>query len=655
MPQQVANTKEKVLFYNQLDTVLGAVRRHDMCLLLGDFNARVGSDRRAFPEVLGPHGVGEANDNGQRLLSTCNTHGMCIGGTLFQHKFIHKYTWTSNTPSKVRAQLDHIIINKRWKRSLQDCRTFRGADISSDHELLIGVVKMKLARPKHGGQSRRFAIYKLNDPLIKATFEKEVTEELSGDREVRGVEEDWQSISDGLIRAAECTLGPHKTKRKDWISTTTEELVEQRRKVKIKRDLVGMRQSSEEYRALDKKVKKSVCKDKQQWFDECAEELEGTAKQNNHRKMYQLVKKMAGKRTPQPIVHRPSLWKILHEYCVPEKIINIIRNAYKGCEARVRVGGELTDWFCIETGVRQGCVWSPILFGVLIDWLLRKACDGYGIQLEKSIRTLRGFREGWKLPDLDFADDVALITSGDQKATEALSRLRRAGEEVGLVVSTEKTKVMPVGQTEINVEDEGHPINKVETFCYLGSNVTVENTIDEEINIRIGRAASAFQNLRNTWKAKIRLSTKLRIYNAVVLTTLLYGAETWAMTKQLEQRIDAFDTRCLRSILNVRWWHHIRNTEVRERTQQPYASLIVKKNRLQWFGHVKRMDPQRLPYKLYFWDPSSIGSKRRQGRQRQRWIDTCSRDLRSIGLTLQEGVNIAKNREEWKFTLSALM
>ncbi|KAL6461517.1 hypothetical protein MHYP_G00296610 [Metynnis hypsauchen] len=67
------------------------------------------------------------------------------------------------------------------------------------------------------------------------------------------------------------------------------------------------------------------------------------------------------------------------------------------------------------------------------------------------------------------------------------------------------------------------------------------------------------------------------------------------------------------------------------------------------------MDPQRLPYKLYFWDPSSIGGKRRQGRQRQRWIDTCSRDLSSIDLTLQEGVNIAKNREEWKFTLSALI
>ena len=51
-------------------------------------------------------------------------------------------------------------------------------------------------------------------------------------------------------------------------------------------------------------------------------------------------------------VHRPSLWKILHEYCIPEKIVNIIRGTYSNCQARVRVGGEVTDWFCIETGVR---------------------------------------------------------------------------------------------------------------------------------------------------------------------------------------------------------------------------------------------------------------------------------------------------------------
>ena len=638
-------------------------------------------------------------------------------------------------------------------------------------------------------------------------------------------------------------------------------LIEQRRKAKTRRDSVGTRQSSEEYRTLDKLVKRSAQKDKQQWFDNCAEELERAAKRSNYRKVYQLVKKMAGKRTPQPMavkdkggnilteneevmhrwqehfqellnrpepmrryhanqqewgdldidtslpseeevgrairslksnkaagvdrvnsemlkaggetvhrrlhalivkiwreevipedwrkselvvlykkgdtrecknyrgisllsvagkafawiilnrmrtaadsrlrenqagfrggrgcidqifslkilmekcleynipgvvtfvdfkaafdsVHRPSLWKILREYCIPEKVVNIIKNTYSGCQARVRVGGEVTDWFCIETGVRQGCVWSPLLFGILIDWVLRKACNGHGIQLEKRHRTLRGIQEGWRLPDLDFADDVALLTSGEQQATEALARLKRAGEEVGLVVSTEKTKAMPVGQTDANVIDDGRPIDQVRKFCYLGSNVTPTNSVQEEINIRVGRAASAFQHLRNTWRAKIKVTTKLRIYNAVVITTLLYGAETWATTRQQEQRIDAFDTRCLRSILNIRWWHRTRNADVRERTQQPYASLIMKRNRLRWFGHVQRMDPHRIPHKVYNWDPAVIGGRRRQGRQRQRWIDSCSRDLGAAGMTLKEGESLARERGEWRLALTALM
>ena len=354
-------------------------------------------------------------------------------------------------------------------------------------------------------------------------------------------------------------------------------------------------------------------------------------------------------------VHRPSLWKILREYYIPEKIVNIIRGTYSNCQARVRVGGEVTDWFCIETGVRQGCVWSPLLFGILIDWILKKACNGYGLQLERRIHTLRGTKEGWKLPDFDFADDAALLTSEERQATEALVRLKRAGEEVGLVVSPEKTKVMAVGTTPANVSDDGRPIDQVEKFCYLGSTMTPTNSVEEEINIRIGRAASAFQNLRHTWRAKIKISTKVKIYNAVVITTLLYGAETWAITKQQEQRIDAFDSRCLCSILNIRWWHHTRNTTVRERAQQPYASLIMKKSKMRWFGHVQRMSPERLPLRLYKWDPTVIGGKRKQGRQRQRWTDSCSRDLSSMGMTLLEGENVAKDRGEWRLSVAALM
>ena len=100
---------------------------------------------------------------------------------------------------------------------MQDCRTYRGADISSDHELLVGTIKMKLARPKPGGKSRRFAVYKLNNPSIREAYREEVARNLCTER--AGIEEDWQNIRDGLVQAAETTLGPPKTKRKEWISS----------------------------------------------------------------------------------------------------------------------------------------------------------------------------------------------------------------------------------------------------------------------------------------------------------------------------------------------------------------------------------------------------------------------------------------------------
>nr|XP_006811300.1 PREDICTED: uncharacterized protein LOC102806759 [Saccoglossus kowalevskii] len=74
-------------------------------------------------------------------------------------------------------------------------------------------------------------------------------------------------------------------------------------------------------------------------------------------------------------VHRPSMWHILQEYGVPHTYIRLIQCVYRECQASVIVYGQQTDWFKIETRVRHECVWSALLFGVLIDFVLRKPCD----------------------------------------------------------------------------------------------------------------------------------------------------------------------------------------------------------------------------------------------------------------------------------------
>ena len=141
---------------------------------------------------------------------------------------------------------------------------------------------------------------------------------------------------------------------------------------------------------------------------------------------------------------------------------------------------------------------------------------------------------------------------------------------------------------------------------------------------------------------RVSLKTKLRIYNAVVIPTLLYGSGTWAITQTEEKKQDVFDNRCLRRIAGVMWFHHVRNTEESKNWPSP-ASPLLKNRRLRWFGHVCRMGPERLPKSLLSWIPES--GKCQWGRWRTRWKDNIKRDAEYAGVE-QEPEVVATDRTQ---------
>ena len=138
--------RKKINFINPFEDVLQSARAHDLQVVIGDFYAGVGNVRNYFELFLGPHAVpGPTNDNGQRLLDTCASNNLVIGQSLFPHRLIHKYTWTSSAGTCPRAQLDHVLINRWWRRSLLDCPSHRGADIGSDHKPVVAKLRLKIA------------------------------------------------------------------------------------------------------------------------------------------------------------------------------------------------------------------------------------------------------------------------------------------------------------------------------------------------------------------------------------------------------------------------------------------------------------------------------------------------------------------------------
>ena len=163
-------------------------------------------------------------------------------------------------------------------------------------------------------------------------------------------------------------------------------------------------------------------------------------------------------------IHRPSLWNIMPTYGIPPKVITAIEQIYADC---IRTEDGYSSWFEVVTGVRQGCLLSPILFALAIDWVLKKATKDQGIQ----------WLEGQKLSDLDFADNIAALAETTRDLQPLVSEIGTSAASIGLNISAKKTKNMLAGthppptsvyidQKEVEVVDiiSGAPLTATETW-----------------------------------------------------------------------------------------------------------------------------------------------------------------------------------------------
>jgi len=189
-----------------------------------------------------------------------------------------------------------------------------------------------------------------------------------------------------------------------------------------------------------------------------------------------------------------------------------------------------------------------------------------------------------------------------------------------------------------------------DSFVYLGSTVTNNGDLKPEIERRCALSSNVMQTLRKPlWRQQsISRTTKMRIYNAAVLSVLLYGAETWPLTETLSSRLDGFDSRALRSILGIHWRDLVSNETVRVLAGQPPASCLAARRRVRWYGHVLRTPPHHPSRAILDFDPGSFVWKRPRAAPRTRWIDVVGRDLDQLGLDPAAIEPLAQDRDEWR-------
>ena len=855
-PTNDADEELKDDWYEQLQRAVSQVPKHDLLMIIGDLNAKVGSQNTNWERSMGKHGCGTMNDNGERLVDFCLDNNFVIGGTIFPHKEIHKLTWIS-PDGRTANQIDHIMINSKWRRSLLDVKVRRGADVGSDHHLLTAKIKLKLRKiptevkgRKHLNIGELKRAEKKNDFILEIRNRFDALLEVSNDE----VERSWANIKAVYNEAAEKTLGFKKKSDKKWLTPKTWDEIETRRKLKEKLLSAKTRSTKEQaiqtYRDQNRKVKRSARADKRAYIEELATQAEQAARRGDSSTVYKITKQLCGCNTrqappvkdedgniiasekaqaerwvdhfrdvlnrPQPespanpppadedlnievntpneeevrtaiqalkcgkapgidaihaellkadietstkvltnlfkniwekdtipgdwskglivripkkgdlsrcdnwrgitllstpskvfcsillkrieneldnklreeqagfrkgrgctdqifalrniieqclewntplfinfvdfrkafdSVYRDSLWKILRHYGIPQKIVTIISKFYDHFECNVILNGTFSDSFLVKSGVRQGCILSPILFLVTIDWIMRSTISDQP----------RGIK--WtqvsQLEDLDFADDLALLSSRQQDLQVKTDRLRSFAQSTGLHISATKSNVMCInttGRTQIKIQSQ--PLEEVTDFTYLGSVMSNEDSIVKDIRSRLAKARNAFCNLNMIWKSKqYSLKTKVKIYNSNVKSVLLYGSECWCVVKRVINKVAAFHNSCLRKLCQIFWPQIISNKELYKKTGCHNIIEEIKRRRYRWLGHTMRMDENRIPKVALHWLPTG---KRNRGRPRTTWRRTIEADLKEMGSTWREMETLAEDRQRWRSFTAAL-
>ena len=199
-----------------------------------------------------------------------------------------------------------------------------------------------------------------------------------------------------------------------------------------------------------------------------------------------------------------------------------------------------------------------------IDWVMKVSTKDKRNGIQWTLWT--------QLDDLDFADDIALLSHNHQQMQEKTSLVAQNSEKLGLKIHNEKSKLLKVNSTSTHpISIETKTLEEVDSFTYLGSIVDKQGGTDADIKIRIRKARIAFQQLKNIWTSRnLSYKTKIRIFNTNVKSVLLYGAETWRTTINTNKKLQTFINSCLRRILKIRWPETIRNEELWKRTRSLY-------------------------------------------------------------------------------------
>jgi len=230
----LANNKDK--FFESLHCEINKISGTREIIILGDLNSRTGM--KQHNKVVGQYGEPTKNDNGCRLITLCEQNELKITNGFYQHRDIHKYTWTQNT-RRLKSIIDYLIIKQKSRLLVTDVRVYRGATCGSDHHLLkakiaLGIDKTQTKEKIIEAESIdeiRYNVDSLEQESVRDLYKRRLDQKLEL-KQFNNNEEHYNHIKTCLHDAAREALGcieKEKKKQPYWWDEEIEEAIEEKR------------------------------------------------------------------------------------------------------------------------------------------------------------------------------------------------------------------------------------------------------------------------------------------------------------------------------------------------------------------------------------------------------------------------------------------
>jgi hypothetical protein len=373
-------------------------------------------------------------------------------------------------------------------------------------------------------------------------------------------------------------------------------------------------------------------------------------------------------------VDRNVLWKVLAKLGVPQSFINFIKAFHEGAVAQVRVEGELSDPFDLKVGLKQGSIFSPLLFniffgcavlailarleelGVPINFVLRgEVFDIAQLRKKAQVSTML-------VVELMFADDCAVLANSVEDMQHIMDVFDEVCTAYGQAISVKKTEIMVIAPRNVVVPAPvvtigGVALKVVEMFKYLGSTENNVGTMDDEVKLRVQRMVVGFSKLdeRVFSNRSLDLKLKLRIFHTFVVEGGIYAAATWNLSSVHMSKLESCQFRLLRRICGWKWKDFMSYEDIIQLAAKVGVEIIplecrLRHARLKYLGHVERMEDFRLP-KLMLHGECAVG-KRSAGGQELSYRQGIREDMKKFGIVTLGWGGLAGDRRAWRRALA---